>query len=173
MKGLKNVKYLVEFPDVSIKRYGTKIFDALRELFHTIHARDTMNPETFKTQRETMKKAVIKAATGYVPFRSEAENMAKRFRENGEAYFTFITTPKIDPTNNCAEQAIRFIIYYRMISQGVRSEKGGIAGERFFTIVATCALQGISAFNFIKQAFESYFKGTPAPSLIPTALNSV
>jgi transposase len=169
---IRDVKYLVEFPDASIKHYGTKILDALRDLFHIIHVRDTMSTEKFKAQLEAQKHEVINAATGDVPSRREAENMAKRFRKNGEAYFTFITTPEIDPTNNCAEQAIRFIIYYRMISQGVRSEKGCIACERFFTIVATCALQGRSAFNFIKQAFESYFKGTHAPSLIPATINS-
>jgi len=29
--------------------------------------------------------------------------MAKRFRTHGQAYFTFITTPAIGPTNNLAE----------------------------------------------------------------------
>ena len=42
-----------------------------------------------------------------------AQNLAKRFRQHGEAYFRFITTPGIDPTNNSAEQAIRFVVIPR------------------------------------------------------------
>ena len=34
-----------------------------------------------------------------------AELRAKRFREHGEAYFRFITTPGIEPTNNLAERS--------------------------------------------------------------------
>jgi transposase len=164
---IRDVKFLVDFPDASVKRYGIKILDALRELFKTVHAREKMSPECFAAQLEERKDAVLKAGTGYVPARSEAENMAKRLRENGKSYFTFITTPQIDPTNNCAEQAIRFVVIYRKVSQGTRSENGRIACERFFTVIATCARQGKSAFVFIKESFEKVFAGLPAPSLLP------
>ncbi len=39
--------------------------------------------------------------------------MAKRSLERGEAYFEFITTPNVEPTNNIAEQAIRFVVIDR------------------------------------------------------------
>jgi transposase len=165
---IRDVKFLVDFPDSSVKRYGTKILDSLRDLFHTIHLRESMSPEKFTAQLELKKAAVLKAGLGYVPARSEAQNMAKRFRENGDFYFTFITTPQIDPTNNCAEQAIRFVVIYRKVSQGTRSEKGRLACERFFTVAATCARQGKSAYAFIKDAFEKYFANLPGPSLLPT-----
>lgn len=166
---IRDVKFLVDFPDASVKRYGTRILDALRDLFQTIHAREQMSPERFTTQLEERKDAVLKAGTTYVPDRKEAENMAKRLRENGKSYFTFITSPHIDPTNNCAEQAIRFIVIYRRVSQGTRSENGRVACERFFTVVATCAHQGKSAFLFIKESFEKFFAGLPTPSLLPAA----
>jgi transposase len=164
---IRDVKFLVDFPDPAVKRYGAKILDALRDLFHTIHDRERMGPERFAAQLDEKKDAVLKAGTGYVPMRSEAQNMAKRLRENGKSYFTFITTPQIDPTNNCAEQAIRFVVIYRKVSQGTRSEKGRIACERFFTVVATCARQGKSAFAFIKESFERHFAGLPSISLLP------
>ncbi len=66
-----------------------------------------------------------------------ARNLATRFRENGEAYFRFITTPGIDPTNNLAEQAIRFVVIDRHITQGTRSEKGRRWCERIWTVIAT------------------------------------
>ena len=90
--------------------------------------------------------------------------MAKRFREHGEAYFRFITTPRIDPTNNAAERAIRFIVIARVVTQGTRSIQGRTASERLWTIIATCRLQGQSAFDFILQAVHARFHDLPPPS---------
>ena len=93
--------------------------------------------------------------------------MAKRFRDNGKAYFEFITTPGMGPTNNLAEQAVRFVVIDRRITQGTRSEKGRETCERLWTVVGTCALQGRSAFEFILTAVRAYFRDDPAPSLLP------
>lgn len=93
--------------------------------------------------------------------------MAKRFRQHAEAYFTFITTPGMDPTNNVAEQAIRFVVIDRHVTQGTRSVKGRRANQRLWTVIATCALQGRSAFAFILEAVEAFVHDRPAPSLLP------
>ena len=42
----------------------------------------------------------------------------------------------------------------RHIKQGTRSIKGRKANERLWTVIATCELQGRSAFNFILKAVE-------------------
>ncbi|HDH06295.1 MAG TPA: IS66 family transposase, partial [Nitrospirae bacterium] len=97
-------------------------------------------------------------------------NMANRFRRHGKAYFEFITTPGIDPTNNLAEQAIRFIVIDRHVTQGTRSIKGRKNNERLWTVIATCQLQGRSAFNFIPESVKAYFRDGPAPSLLPTSV---
>ncbi len=68
-------------------------------------------------------------------------HLANRFRNHGDAYFEFITTPGIDPTNNLAEQAIRFIVIDRYITQNPRNERGRIACERIWGVIATCAMQ--------------------------------
>ena len=99
--------------------------------------------------------------------KNEVRNLVNRFKKHGEAYFTFITTPGIDPTNNVAEQAIRFIVIDRNITQGTRSAKGRSSNERIWTVIATCALQGRSAYNFILESVHAYFHDLPAPSLIP------
>ncbi len=96
--------------------------------------------------------------------------MANRFRKHGKAYFEFITTPGIGPTNNVAEQAIRFIVIDRHVTQGTRSIKGRKSCERLWTVIATCALQGRSAFNFILKAVKAYFQDQPSPSLLPGSL---
>ncbi len=99
--------------------------------------------------------------------KSEVKNMVKRFTDHGKSYFEFITSPGVEPTNNTAEQAIRFVVIDRLVTQGTRSEKGRKANERLWTVMATCALQGKSAYDFILQSVQAYFNNQLFPSLIP------
>ena len=121
---IRDVKFLLTLPGPEVHAYGQRLRDALRELFGVIHRREKMTPAGFQRALEAAREQVMKAATTRVPDAKHPRNLAKRFRENGEAYFRFITTPGIDPTNNLAEQAIRFVVIDRHITQGTRSEKG-------------------------------------------------
>ena len=98
--------------------------------------------------------------------RHGAGNLADRFVEHMDSYFRFITTPNVEPTNNLAEQAIRFVAIHRRVTQGTRGDAGQRWCERIWTVVATCAQQGRSVFDFLCQAVESHFHQTPAPSLL-------
>jgi len=74
----------------------------------------------------------------------------------------------MDPTNNIAEQAIRFIVIDRHITQGTRSQDGMENNERIWTVMGTCAIQGKSAYQFIKSAIRAALNTTlQAPTLIP------
>ena len=94
-------------------------------------------------------------------------NLAERFAKHGEAYFQFLTTPGIDPTNNVAEQALRFVVIDRHVTQGTRTARGREICERLWTVMATCALHQQSAFQWMCRAIGAHFNGEPAPSLIP------
>jgi transposase len=105
-----------------------------------------------------------------VPPSRPSENLAKRFRKHGDAYFRFMTTPGLEPTNNLAEQAIRFIVIDRHITQGTRSEGGLRWCERVWTVIATCSQQGRSVLDFLSQVVEAHFHKTPSPSLLGSQL---
>jgi hypothetical protein len=89
--------------------------------------------------------------------RRAVRNMVVRFNKHGKSYFEFITNPAIDPTNNIAEQAIRFIVIDRLVTQGTRSEKGRISNERIWTVIATCSLQSKRAYDFFDKSNRSIF----------------
>ena len=92
--------------------------------------------------------------------------MAKRFRDHGDAYFTFLDRPGIEPTNNGPERQIRFLAIDRKITQGTRGEAGRRWCERIWTTLATCAQQGRSAFEFIHHSIVAHFTDQPFPSLL-------
>jgi transposase len=100
------------------------------------------------------------------PPEGKARNIAKRFLENGDAYLRFIANPEIEPTNNRAEQAIRQVVIDRAASQGTRSPGGRAYKERMWTVLATCAMRGASAFGFIRQALRAYAENAITPSLL-------
>jgi transposase len=93
--------------------------------------------------------------------------MAKRFRENAESCFRFITEPNVEPTNNLAEQAIRFIAIHRRITQGTRSEDGRRWCERIWTVIQTSSQQNRSVFEFLCAAVIAHFRSEDAHSLLP------
>jgi len=173
---IRDIKYLTGLRDAETKAYGKKLLAAVKEMFKIIHDRENLAPDAFDHSMERARETIMEAALNNVPscldkngkeLKREAFNMARRFRKNGKAYFEFITTPGMEPTNNLAEQAVRFVVIDRRITQGTRSEKGRETNERLWTVVGTCALQGRSAFEFILQAVHAYFQNDPAPSLLP------
>ena len=125
-----------------------------------------MSKSAFAVGLANAREAVLAAVLIDAPPAREVRNMADRFRQHGDAYFQFITTPGVDPTNNRVEQAIRFVIIDRLITQGTRSPKGRTWCERIWTVLATCVQQGRSAFNFLCEAVEAHFTGRPPPVLL-------
>ena len=80
-------------------------------------------------------------------------------RAHGASYFRFITEPGVGPTNNLAEQAIRFVVIDRLITQGTRSDRGDRWCERIWTVMATCSQQGRSVFAYLEAAVTAWFAG--------------
>jgi transposase len=173
---IRDLRYLIGLPDRATQAYGKKLLAQVKILFQIIHNQDEMTPNEFQEALANAKQSILDVALHEAPSRldqngneekTEAQNIRKRFLKHGKEYFTFITTPGMDPTNNIAEQAIRFIVIDRRITQGTRSLQGRISCERIWTVIATCALQGRSAYTFILQAVHAYFQKKLAPSLMP------
>jgi hypothetical protein len=175
---VRDVKFLSTL-DAATRKYGARLLDRLRGLFRVIHRRERMRPrfdkltalsnvegERFQRALERERAHVVQAAR-HPPWTAEARNMAERFRKHADAYFRFITTPGVEPTNNLAEQALRFVVIQRRITQGTRGEAGRAWCERIWTAAATCRQQGRSAFDFLDRALHAHFTRHPAPSLLP------
>jgi transposase len=164
---IRDVKFLLTLPSQRECAYGERLRDALRALFGVIHQRARLPAASFRRQLEEARDAVLRAGTQDVPNGRHAQTLAKRLRTYGASYFTFVTTPGVQPTNNLAEQAIRFVVIDRLITQGTRSAAGQRWCERIWTVMATCTQQGRSVFDFLCQAVRGHFAGAAAPSLLP------
>jgi len=165
---IRDVKYLTTLPDAQDRAYGERLREALRKLFGIIHRRAELPDWAFDVRLRAARAEVLQQALTDVPTTRASQNIAARFVKHGQAYFEFMTTPGVEPTNNLAEQAIRFVVIDRRITQGTRGETGRRWCERIWTAIATCSQQGRSVFEYLNTAVAAYFNGDDAPSLLPT-----
>ena len=163
---IRDVKYLVTLPDAVTRRFGEKLLGKIKHLFRTWHRREQMPANRWSREADRAKRAVLKVVRR-PPGRGEAQNIGERFRKHSDHYFRFLATPGVEPTNNAMEQRFRFVVIDRKITQGTRGEAGRRWCERIWTVLATCAQQGRSAFDFLHQSIVAYFTEQPFPSLLP------
>src|SRR5271163_986643 len=166
---IRDVKFLTTLPDARDRAYGERLREALRQLFDVIHRREQFSAKRSQSQLEIARSKVLSCGMSNVPPTRHSRNMAARFRTHRASYFRFITTPGVEPTNNLAEQAIRFVVIDRLITQGTRSERGNRWCERIWTVIATCTQQGRSVFEYLEAAVGALFAGTDPPTLLPEA----
>lgn len=164
---IRDIKFLTTHPAPRNQIYGTRVLQATRELFALFHRRETLTAAQFELLREDAANELCGAAKYDVPETAEAQNLADRFWKHGDEYLRFLTTPGVEPTNNLAEQAIRFVVIDRRVTQGSRSPAGRRWLERIWTTLATCAQQGRSAFEFLHQSLAAHFQDHTPPSLLP------
>src|SRR3954453_1913454 len=164
---IRDVKFLTTLPDPRERAYGERLREALRQLFAVIHRREHLSPKAFQDQLKAARTEVLRCGTQEVPETKHSRNLGKRFEVHGESYFRFLTEPRVEPTNNLAEQAIRFVVLDRLVTQGTRSEAGNRWCERIWTVIATCSQQGRSVFASLEAAVGAWFEGAEVPSLLP------
>lgn len=164
---IRDLKFLTTLPNKETAAHGERLLGEVRALFAIIHRRGKMGKNAFAKAMHDQRRRILDVAIRGAPETRHARNIAARFEKHGDAYFQFISTPGLDPTNNLAEQAIRFVVIDRHITQGTRGERGRQWCERIWTVMATCAIQARSAYDFLVEAVSADFHGQPAPSLLP------
>ena len=128
---IRDVKYLTTLPDRATRGYGQRLLVAVKALFRTWHRRQETPEKRWQCAAAQARRELL-AVVRRAPMRTEAQNIAKRFRTHGDAYFTFLNTPGIEPTNNGPERQIRFLAIDRKITQGTRGVAGASGSGPFW-----------------------------------------
>lgn len=162
---IRDVKHLTTLTDRYVTRWAQKLLEAIKGLFRTYHREDELTTRGFERAMIKARDRILKIGKRPPP-RSEAQALADRFRKHGKAYFTFLYCEGVEPTNNLTEQALRFVVLDRKVTQGTRGEKGQRWCERLWSVRETCRLQQRSAFTFIAEAVQAHFTKRSAPLLL-------
>lgn len=164
---IRDVKFLAESGDKVTRNWAMQILDLFRKLFSLIHRKDELTDAYFQKTLIKLRDQLIKKFRAAPP-RQGPQNLRDRFKVNPRKFFTFVTTPGVQPTNNFTEQAIRYLIIDRRITQGTRGQKGRKWCERIWTTISTCETQGRSTFQFLCDAVNAHFNALAPPSLMPS-----
>ncbi|MEN6577769.1 MAG: IS66 family transposase [Phycisphaerales bacterium] len=163
---IREIRFLAEHTDKSLRTWGEKLLLWVRKLFDRWHRAESLSPTGFARSMDRIRGGFLQAIRR-PPARGEAQTLAERFAgREAEDYFRFLTTPGIEPTNNETERAIRHIVIDRHITQGTRGSRGQRWCERVWTVLATCRQQNRGVFEFFCNAINARFRHRPAPSLL-------
>ena len=84
-----------------------------------------------------------------------------------QALWTFLATPRVEPTNNHAERMLRRFVIWRKISFGTQSVRGSRYVERLMTVTGSCRLQGRNVLDFLARAIQAHWDHGTMLSLVP------
>jgi transposase len=85
----------------------------------------------------------------------EGQQLRKRYHKIRDHLLLFLTDETVLPTNNASEQALRWSVVFRKVTNGFRSEWGAELFTQVRSLVNTAQRQGISAFDAISRALTS------------------
>ena len=88
------------------------------------------------------------------PIQEDGVRLQKRYRDLRENLFLFLDDPTIPPTNNASEQALRWSVIFRKITNGFRSNWGRDLFAMIRSIVNTGRRHGLSTFEAILVALN-------------------
>jgi transposase len=165
---IRDVKFLAEQNDKVTRNWAERMLKDFEELFRLIHRREQLGERRFQARLERCRDKLVRQFKS-APDRPGVRDLRRRFKLHAKQFFTFVTTPGIEPTNNLTEQAIRYIVIDRKVTQGTRGHNGQRWSERIWTVLSTCRLQHRSAFQFLSDALRAFLSGDQAPSLLPQA----
>lgn len=116
---------------------------------------------------------LLSEGAGYPIGKNEKTPLAKTVRTCKQllkvesAFWTFVTTPGVEPTNNAAERALRPAVLWRKNSFGSQSQAGSLFVSRMLTVVTTLRSQKRPVLDYLVEACRAARQGQPAPSLLP------
>ena len=167
---IRDIKFLLVLGYKFLKRWANALLAILRRIFRLWKTRHGRHFGRYRKSIEKLKKAFLQKVRR-PPDHNEAVNIRNRFVDGiDKCYFLFLEREGISPTNNLSEQAIRFVVIDRRITQGTRSWAGMRWCERAWTVVATCARHKRSVYDFFVDALNATYAAKPYPKLIPTNL---
>jgi transposase len=137
---------------------GDKIFSPVmkRILLRAIvlHRRWDSLAQSTQIQYRSRLKRDLDRALSLSPTRYDGQRLQRRYQDLRENLFLFLEDTTIPPTNNSSEQALRWSVIFRKVTNCFRSEWGRDLFAAVRSVVNTGRRQGLSALDSILVALD-------------------
>lgn len=170
---VRDVKFLETLPAAEDRQFAGELLTELKGLFRLWHTSAEFPDEaTFRAALIAQGQQLERVASEQAPDTQASWALARRFKEHAGQYLRFTRTPGLEPTNNAAEQALRYVVIDRRVTQGTRSQRGRNWCQHIWTTIATCRQQGHDLLSFLEQSYLALLTDTPPPRLLPASHSS-
>jgi transposase len=137
---LREATYLAERVDEA-----KPLSEALHQLYSRLTTKLDDRPPPMEVTRTVEDAKRIMASWTSRPYKTkEVRRFAAKIRNGIDHWFTFLTTPGVEPTNNRAERALREHVVQRKIIGTFRNGKGTRIHETIMTMLATWKQRGLN-----------------------------
>jgi len=75
---IRDIRFLVSFPDAETKVYGEKLLESVKKLFKVICKLEGMSKQAFKNGLEEAKETIMRVATGDAPSSLDKEGKEEK-----------------------------------------------------------------------------------------------
>jgi transposase len=97
----------------------------------------------------------------------KVRELAGEILNDWDAVVAFVFDPKLPPTNNDAERALRHAVVARRISFGTRTDEGSRFYAAALSVIDTCRKRGVETWAYVCRLIAAARSGLPAQA-IPT-----
>jgi transposase len=152
---LRDLQYVIDKEQSAWARACQELF---RLAIHRAHQRDqgALRGVAYTAAVQKIETACDRLLTTPVPG-AEASRLWVRFREQRAGLFVFLSDPRVPPTNNTSEQALRNSVVHRKVCGSFRSDWGPAVHAAVTTVLDTARKQGHPIFETLVAAL------TPPP----------
>ena len=139
---------------------GQWILDDLRAIVATVaHTAEPKIPQAGKLLARLTRVCHFGKQTDH----RKLQALAKEILNDWEAIVVFVHHPKLPPTNNEAERALRHAVIARKIGFGTRTSEGSLAYSSLLSVIETCRLRTLKPWAFIAQVLRKARKEINPP----------
>jgi len=124
---------------------GRKLSDKLHRFYRNLN--ELLDSDPPGNERKAIKMNAEKNLKEILREKYKSERVVKfinKIKNGMNHWFTFVTNPMIEPTNNIGERGLREFVVQRKIIGTLRNEKGTQIYERLMTCIGTWKQQGLN-----------------------------
>ena len=147
---IRDTQYGIEQGDEIFSGVMEKLFLKAIDLHRR---RDNLSNYDYHQSCDEIKKELFQALD-LKPTSDDGKRLLKRYQKIKDNLFLFLENPLLEPTNNSSEQALRWSVIFRKITNGFRSDWGKDLFSYVRSIINTGKRQGLSAIESIRVALS-------------------
>jgi hypothetical protein len=144
--------------------FGRELVRDLRRLIERVH--DGEGGDTQAVKR-LMRRIEWNCQCNRHEVENKVRELAGEILNDWDAIVAFVFDPRLPPTNNDAERALRHAVIARRISFGTRTDEGSRFYAAGLSVIATCRQRGVETWAYVGSLIAAARANLPLPT-IPT-----